>query len=153
MTVLAGVYRAIHHVIKPLTLIADGSEVNSHIQELEREECIHWEQGRRWNSCSISRWPSIMTDWCSSAWKEKWTRSEPGSINFSLPCLVWWAVDSPCSQQCRRCRLWVHIVWEILPCALGCAPESSQAWHCPLAQPRPLVSMDSLSSRIYPAVS
>lgn len=41
MTVLADVYTAIHHVIKPLTLIADGSKVNSHIQELEHEECIH----------------------------------------------------------------------------------------------------------------
>jgi len=35
MTVLADVYTAIYHVIKPLILIADGSEVNSHIQELK----------------------------------------------------------------------------------------------------------------------
>jgi len=35
MTALADVYTAIYHVIKPLILIADGSEVNSHIQELK----------------------------------------------------------------------------------------------------------------------
>lgn len=142
MAVLADVYTAIHHVIKPLILIADGSKVNSCIQELEHEECIHCEQGRRCNSCSISRWPSVMTSWCSSAWKEKWTLSDPDSIDLSVPCPVWWAD----SQQCRRCRLWVHIVWELLPCALGCAPESSRARRCRPAQPRPRVSMDSLSS-------
>lgn len=95
MTVLADVYTAIHHVIKPLILIADGSKVNSHIQEREHEECIQWEQGRRCSSCSIWRWPSVMTSWCSSVWREKWTLSEPDPIDFSLPWAVWWAVRGP----------------------------------------------------------
>lgn len=138
MTVLADVYTAIHHVIKPLILIADGSKVNSHIQELEHEECIHWEQGRRCNSCGISRWPSVMASWCSSAWKGKWSL-----IPLPPACH---ALCDGLSQQCRRCRLWVQIVWGVLPCALGCAPEGSRARCCPPAQPRPHVSMDSLSS-------
>lgn len=57
MTVLADVYTAIHHVIKPLILIADGSKVNSHIQELKNLKSLfpETERGAVGNSCVISR--------------------------------------------------------------------------------------------------
>lgn len=117
MTVLADVYTAIHHVIKPLTLIADGSKVNSRVQELEHEECIHWEQGRWCNSCSISRWPSVMTGWCSSAWREKWTLWEPESIEFSLPCPVWWAVRCPLLPAAQEVQaLSAHCLGDVAMC-------------------------------------
>lgn len=56
MTVLSDVYTAIHHVIKPLILIADGSEVNSHIQELKSLKSVFTEnkKGVVGNSCIIS---------------------------------------------------------------------------------------------------
>lgn len=56
MTVLADVYIAIHHVIKPLTLIADGSKVNRHIQELKSLKSIFTEnkKGVVGSSCIIS---------------------------------------------------------------------------------------------------
>lgn len=153
MTVLADVYTAIHHVIKPLILIADGSKVNSCIQELEHEECIHWEQGRRCNSCDISRWPSVMTSWCSSVWKEKWTLSDPDSIDFSLPCPVWWAVRHP----------WLPAVQEVQALSAHCFGDFAV---CPWLRPRefpgmalpagtataPCVNGQSFF-RIYPAVS
>lgn len=57
MTVLAVVYTAIHHVIKPLILIADGSKVNSHIQELKSLKSVFTgnKKGAVGNSCIISR--------------------------------------------------------------------------------------------------
>lgn len=141
MTVLADVYAAIHHVIKPLMLIADGSKVNRHIQELEHEECIHWEQGRSWNSCAISRWPSVMTSWCSCAWKEKWTLSEPDSITPACHALCGGSGLS-LLQQCSRGRLWVHIVWRF--CHVPSVAPQRVPGHGTARRPR--VSMDSLSS-------
>lgn len=57
MTVLADVYTAIHHVIKALTLIADGSKVNGHIQQLKSLKSVFTKnkKGVVGNSCIISR--------------------------------------------------------------------------------------------------
>lgn len=73
MTVLADVYTAIHHVIKPLILIADGSKVNSHIEELKSLKSVLTEnkKGGVGNTCIISCRPSVMTGCCSPEWKEK----------------------------------------------------------------------------------
>lgn len=56
MTALADVYTAIYHVIKPLTLIADGSKVNGHIQELKilKSVFIENKKGVVGTSCIIS---------------------------------------------------------------------------------------------------
>lgn len=136
MTVLADVYTAIHHVIKPLTLIAVGSKVNSHIQELKILKNIFTEnkKGVVGNSCIISCRPSVTTHCCSPEWKEKC--SFGAWFNFisarhTLACQG--LSDTPYSHQRKKSvvRVWAHIVWGDFViwakagAVAGCAQESA----------------------------
>lgn len=127
MTVLADVYTAIHHVIKPLILIADGSKVNSHISGV-RAWRVYSVRARKevWQlyfTLTLSNGQLVFL--CMEGRVDTF-RAWFHWLQPAMPCVLGCQTDAPCSQQCRRGRLWVHIVWEVLPCALGCAPESSE---------------------------